>query len=163
MAIMHCTCSGTEGLEGQVLNLRWDRWDKVKVNIQAWENLEKRKAGLDMKRKEDDDTFCEAENETKKGYDANMKKEYDAVRLDQYLGALPLNPQSVAEVQIDKIPDLPSDDPCEITGNEPVFVSVDSNFNVQNGKSADVIPFKIDVQSHHFTPTTNVRTGTPSC
>ncbi|GJS24339.1 ribonuclease H-like domain-containing protein [Tanacetum coccineum] len=70
MAIMHCTCSGTEGLEGQVLNLRWDRWDKVKrrlrllvkpyhreVNIQAWENLEKRKAGLEMKRKEDDDTL----------------------------------------------------------------------------------------------------------
>nr|GFC70973.1 hypothetical protein [Tanacetum cinerariifolium] len=32
----------------------------------------------------EDDTFCEAENETKKGYDADKKKEYDAVRLDQH-------------------------------------------------------------------------------
>nr|GEZ30517.1 hypothetical protein [Tanacetum cinerariifolium] len=74
------TAYETEGLEGQVLNLRWDKWDK----IQAWENLEKRKSRLDMKRKEKDDTFCEVENETKKGYDADKKKEYDAIRLDQY-------------------------------------------------------------------------------
>ncbi|GKF36655.1 hypothetical protein Tco_0113413, partial [Tanacetum coccineum] len=65
--------------------------------------------------------------------------------------SLLLNPQSV-EDQIDKIPDLPSDDPCEITGKEPVSISADLNFNVQNGKSDDVIPFETDVQNDTISP-----------
>nr|GEX45137.1 acyl-CoA N-acyltransferase [Tanacetum cinerariifolium] len=68
------------------------------------------------------------------------------------LEALPLNPQSAAEVQIDKIPDLPSDDPCEITGKEPVSASADSDFNVQNGKTADIIPFETDGQNDTISP-----------
>ncbi|PWA95685.1 hypothetical protein CTI12_AA047910 [Artemisia annua] len=68
------------------------------------------------------------------------------------LEALPLNPQPAAEVQIDKIPDLPCDDPCEITGKEPVSVPADSEFNVQNGKTADVIPFETDVQNDTISP-----------
>ncbi|GJY23544.1 retrovirus-related pol polyprotein from transposon TNT 1-94 [Tanacetum coccineum] len=55
---------GVEALKAEIEKLQKGRDREVK--IQAWENPEKRKAELEMKRNYEDGAFCEAENKTMK-------------------------------------------------------------------------------------------------